>query len=115
MTLLRAFWDAALELDPSAPDEATMRYCSPQELHALWEQVGLTQVETQELLAEAEYADFEDLWAPFPLGVGPTGAYCASLAPERRQALHDAYFRHLGEPSGPFTLTARAWFVRGRR
>src|SRR6266516_4594801 len=38
MTMLRAFWDAALEIDPTAPDEGrTMRYCTPAELRALWE------------------------------------------------------------------------------
>src|SRR5947199_2420700 len=42
MTMLRAFWDAALELDPNAPDEGrTMRYCTPQELRALWAGAGL--------------------------------------------------------------------------
>jgi SAM-dependent methyltransferase len=113
MTLLRAFWDAALEMDPAAPDENRMRYCTPPELLSLWEEVGLTRVETRELVAEAGYEDFEDLWAPLVAGVGPAGAYCASLDPERQRALHGAYFRRLGGPTGPFTLTARAWFVRG--
>ena len=114
MTLLRAFWDAALELDPDAPDEGkTMRYCSPSELHDLWEGAGLTDVATRELVVEADYADFDDLWSPFPTGLAPSGAYCASLAPDRQQALRDAYFRRLGSPSGAFTLSARAWFVRG--
>jgi hypothetical protein len=37
MAMLRAFWDAALGLDPNAPDEGrTMRYCTPLELRALW-------------------------------------------------------------------------------
>jgi hypothetical protein len=31
--------------------------------------------------------NFDELWAPFPLGVGPSGAYCASLDLKRRQAL----------------------------
>lgn len=113
MTMLRAFWDAVLELDPDAPDENRMPYCTPPELRSLWEQVGLARIETRELVAEASYEDFEDLWAPFVAGVGPAGAYCASLDPERQRTVHDAYFRRLGEPTGPFTLTARAWFVRG--
>jgi ubiquinone/menaquinone biosynthesis C-methylase UbiE len=114
MRMLRAFWDAALELDPTAPDEGrTMRYCSPTELDALWRDAGLTDVRTEELVVEASYDDFEDLWAPFPTGLAPSGAYCASLEPEGQRALHDACFRLLGEPEGPFTLSARAWFVRG--
>ena len=114
MTMLRAFWDAALELDAGAPDEGkTMRYCSPPELEALWEGAGLDDVETRELVAEADYEGFDDLWTPFLAGVGPAGAYVASLAPDRQNALRDAYFQRLGSPSGMFTLSARAWFVQG--
>jgi hypothetical protein len=115
MTMLRAFWDAALELDPAAPDEAaTMPYCTPGALRALWESCGLEEVETGDLVVEADYAGFDDFWSPFPTGLGPSGAYCASLGPEAQDALRAACFRRLGEPAGPFRLPARAWFVRGR-
>ncbi|OFW71475.1 MAG: hypothetical protein A2Y55_10900 [Actinobacteria bacterium RBG_16_68_12] len=115
MTMLRVFWDAALQLDPDAPDEGkTMRYCSKDALSALWEQSGLYSVETGELVVEASYDSFDDYWAPFPSGLGPSGAYCASLDHDRQDALRLECFRRLGEPSEPFTLRARAWFVRGR-
>ena len=52
--------------------------------------------------------------SPFPHGVAPSGAYCASLDPVGRQRLREAVFRRLGEPAGAFELSARAWFVRGR-
>lgn len=79
MTMLRAFWDAARELDPNAPDEGrTMRY-----------------------------------WSPFPTCIAPSGAYCASLDPHHQAALRKACLRRLGSPKGPFSLSARAWFVRG--
>lgn len=43
MTMLRAFWDAALELDPAAPDEErTMHYCTETELAALWRRADFT-------------------------------------------------------------------------
>jgi SAM-dependent methyltransferase len=114
MTMLRAFWDAALELDPGTPDEAkTMRYCSPAELHTLWDGVGLAEVETGKLVVEAGYEGFDDLWTPFLAGVGPGGAYVAALAPDAQVALREGYRRRLGDPSGAFTLSARAWFVRG--
>jgi SAM-dependent methyltransferase len=115
MTMLRAFWDAALELDPDAPDEGrTMRYCSTEELRELWGRCGLEDVQTAELVAEASYESFDDYWRPFPTGLGPSGAYCALLDPDRREALRAGCFRRLGEPTGVFTLTARAWFVGGR-
>ena len=114
MTMLRAFWDAALELDPDAPDEGrTMPFCTPDELAALWDRAGLREVRTDALVVAAGYADFEDYWWPFTSGLGPSGAYCASLHDGARAALRDACFRRLGSPSGPFTLTARAWFVQG--
>jgi SAM-dependent methyltransferase len=114
MTMLRAFWDAALELDPEAPDEGrVMRYCTPPELEELWEHVGLRDVETGALVVAADYADFDDYWAPFTAGLAPSGAYCASLDDERRADLRDACFRRLGTPAGAFSLTARAWYVRG--
>jgi hypothetical protein len=114
MEMLRAFWDAALELDPGAPDEGrTIGYCTPQELRALWAGAGLHGIETHALVVNAEYVDFDDYWSPFPSGIGPTGAYCASLDEEHRAALREACFRRLGSPRGPFSLSARAWFVRG--
>jgi hypothetical protein len=46
-------------------------------------------------------------------GVGPAGAYCASLKPEQREALRGELFSRLGSPDGAFTLSALAWAVRG--
>jgi SAM-dependent methyltransferase len=116
MQMLRTFWDAALELDPDAPDEGrVMRYCSEDELAALWAGNGLDEVETGALDVTADYADFEDYWIPFTLGAGPGGAYYASLDPQRQQQLRTRCFRRLGAPDGPFTLAARAFAVRGRR
>ena len=118
MTMLRAFWDAAHE---SAPDEATrydegmtMGYSTEAELTGLWRQVGLEDVRGGELSVTAGYDDFDDLWAPFPSGIGPAGAFCASLEPERRANLRAAYARRLGNPEGPFELSARAWYAVGR-
>ncbi|MET1231283.1 MAG: class I SAM-dependent methyltransferase [Candidatus Limnocylindrales bacterium] len=114
MTMLRTFFDAALELDPDAPDEArTMPHASRGALHGLWEAAGLREVTTGELVVTADYADFDDYWLPFPHGPGPSGAYAASLDEEQRAALGAVLFRRLGSPVGPFTLSARAWFVRG--
>jgi SAM-dependent methyltransferase len=117
MTLLRAFWDAALEVDPdraAAADEgAVMRWCAEGELAELWRDAGLGAVRHGELVVRAGYADFEDLWAPLPTGVAPSGAFCRSLDDERRAALHDAYRRRLGVGDEPFELSARAWAVAG--
>jgi SAM-dependent methyltransferase len=118
MTLLRGFWDAALEVDPeraAAADEAVvMRWCGEGELAELWREVGLHDVRFGALNVSAAYTDFEDLWSPFPTGIAPSGAFCASLDDDQRAALHDAYRQRLGVDDGPFELTARAWAVAGR-
>lgn len=118
MTLLRAFWDAAREIDPdraaSADEGVVMSWCGEDELAELWCVAGLRDVRFGSLVVSAPYADFEDLWSPFPTGVGPSGAFCASLDEDRRGALHDSYHRRLGVGDGPFELTARAWAVAGR-
>ena len=117
MTLLRAFWDAAREIDPeggaAADESAIMRWCGDGDLARLWEQVGLSDVRSGSLTARASYDDFEDLWWPLPTGVGPAGAYTKSLDDERRGALHDAFRRRLGVGDEPFELTARAWAAAG--
>lgn len=115
MTMLRTFWDAALALDPQAPDEArTMRYQDEEGLAELWRRTGLEGVETGELTVEACYRDFDDYWEPFMGGVGPGGAYCESLDPDRRVSLREECRRRLGNPDGPFTLSATARAVKGR-
>lgn len=113
MTMLRAFWDAAGDLDPNAADEATMRFATPDALEALWRGAELTDVKVRPLVVEASYDDFDDLWAPFPTGVGPAGAHVASLTGEEQAALREEYARRLGNPEGPFTLSARAWCAVG--
>jgi SAM-dependent methyltransferase len=119
MTLLRAFWDAAREVDPesaAAADEGVvMRWCTQDELAGLWRDAGLRDVRCGPLVVNATYTGFEDLWSPFLTGVAPTGAFCKSLDEDRRAALHDAYRRHLGVDDGPFELAARAWAVAGER
>ena len=117
MTLLRRFWDAAVALDPDAArlDEGvSMPYCRPDELEELWRGAGLQDVETSELVVEAGYSGFEDLWRPLERGVGPSGAYAAALPAENRARLREELRRRLDAGEEPFRLTARAWCVVGR-
>jgi SAM-dependent methyltransferase len=114
MTMLRTFWDAAREVAPEragAAAEAT--YMGEGELAALWREVGLEDVRDGAINVAASYRDFDDLWQPFTLGVGPAGAFTASLEADAQAALRDALRARLGVGEGPFELTARAWAVRG--
>jgi SAM-dependent methyltransferase len=117
MTLLRRFWDAAAALDPAAAslDEgASMPYCRADELGELWREAGLEDVETSELVVEAGYSGFDDLWRPLETGVGPSGAYAAALPAEHRARLREELRERLDAGDEPFRLTARAWCVLGR-
>jgi ubiquinone/menaquinone biosynthesis C-methylase UbiE len=117
MTLLRAFWEAAAEVAPAsavAADERTrMAFARAGELAGLWRDAGLADVEEGELVVGASYESFEDLWEPFPSGVGPAGAFAASLDEPGREALRAELRRRLDVPDGPFSLSARAWYAVG--
>lgn len=112
MTLLRSFWDAAHDVDPSgaatADEAAVMRWCREGELAKLWRGAGLEDVSSGSITVSASYASFEDLWWPLPAGAGPAGAFCRSLDPDKQAALHDALRLRLGVGDDPFELTARA-------
>lgn len=115
MRLLREFWDSALALDPEAPDEAsTLRFGRDGEIAELFAAAGFRDVTSGAITVEAGYDGFDDLWAGFAGGAGPAGAFCVSLAPALQDRLRDELRRRLGDPPGPFTLPARAWYATGR-
>jgi SAM-dependent methyltransferase len=113
MAMLRHFWAAATALDPAAPVEWS-RLGRPDELRDLFAGAGLAGVAVEPLAVEVAFTGFDELWLPFTEGVGPAGAYCASLPPDAQAALREAYWRELGEPAGPFVLAAHAWGARGQ-
>ena len=119
MTLLTTFWEAAAALDArgvAALDErARMRFGWENGLGELWLDGGVRGTTSGEIVVSAAYESFDDLWEPFTRGVGPAGAYAASLEPEALQSLRAEYYRRLGCPRGPFELTARAWYAVGRK
>jgi SAM-dependent methyltransferase len=116
MEMLRRFWDAALAVDSTAPDEArTMRFGRQGEVVELFEQAGLVDIAETVLAVTSTYATFEELWSGFLAGVGPAGSYCVSLPDEQRRLVEHELYVRLGSPSGPITLTATARCVIGRR
>jgi len=112
--LVRTFWDAALRLDPKAPDDASIPFRREPELVALWTRAGFRDVQTGVIEVASTYADYDDFWSPFAFGIGPAGAYLVAQPEERRAALRDACFERLGRPAGGFTLPARVLAVRGQ-
>jgi len=117
MEMLRTLWDAAAELDAAAEPlhERHMPYCRQGELSDLWVQGGFVDVDEMALDADVTFGTFEDYWAPFLAGIGPSGSYVAGLSADRQNMLRDRLSSELA-PNGehlPITLKARAWAVRG--
>ena len=109
---LTAFWRAARELDPNAGDESAMAGTHGGDLTALFEAAGLREVEETSLPISFRHGTFEEWWEPFTLGVGPAGAYVASLGESGQEALREHARKVL--PAAPFVVEARAWAARGR-
>jgi len=116
MQMLRAFWDAALTVDPGAPAEQTvMRFGRSGELGQWLSAAGMVDVTETTLTVTSTYRDFDQLWDGFTAGIGPAGSFCVSLSPEQRGALRAALYERLGEPAGPITLSAGALAARATR
>ena len=117
MPLLSAFWDAAGEVAPERTAELDesrqVGYPSPAELESAWQAAGFEGVGVGGVLVHARYQDLDDLMAPFAAGVGHSGACFIALDDTRRRRLRDRVHERLDRADGPFTLTARAWWVRG--
>jgi SAM-dependent methyltransferase len=115
MEMLRHFWDAASAVDPDAPDEArTLRFGAPGEIVELFTGAGLLAVEESSLTVRSSYADFDEMWSGFLVGVGPAGSFAVSLPDDQRQRLRQDLYRRVGEPDGSFSLSAVARCAVGR-
>ena len=108
---LRLFWDAARDLDPAVDDESTLPGTREGHLPELFEAAGLREIEAATLSVSLEHPTFDEWWEPFTLGVGPAGAYLASLEADRRAELREVCRHRL--PREPFVVAAVAWAARG--
>jgi len=118
MRMLRAFWDAAVDLDPEAAnlDEATrFPLCRPDALLSLFDGAGLVEVRQRDITVDTTFADFDDFWAPFLSGQGPAPGYCAGLSPQHLDRLRELLRSRLAPNSGAIAQTARAWAIQGLR
>lgn len=109
---LSLFWEAARELDPNVADESRLAGARAGHLAELFATASLHEIEETILSASLEHSSFEEWWEPYTGGVGPAGAYVATLDAHRQAELRDRCRALL--PAAPFVVTARAWTVRGR-
>jgi SAM-dependent methyltransferase len=106
---LSVFWQAARDLDPQAPDESDYAGVHDGDLARLFGLAGMTGATSTALEIEVAHTGLDDWWEPYTLGVGPAGAYVASLDPDARAALLARCAELL--PSGSFSTRACAWTV----
>lgn len=114
---LGAFWRAVHDLDPDATDEPPLAGSVEGQLAELFAAAGMDAgVRSDPLSVTVPFATFDAWWEPFTLGVGPAGAYVATIDDDARAALRDRCAALL--PAAGFEVTALAWGARaivGRR
>ncbi len=119
MQFLRRFWDAAVELDPTARqyDEGKrFPICTPSALEAAFHEAGFSYVRIEALEITTHFQNFEDYWLPFVGGPGPAPGYLSSLPAQRQQDLKRRLETMLPRnEDGSITLTATAWATRAEK
>jgi len=107
---------AALSLDSNtALDNTPGSYSSAEELRSLWTAAGIRDLEVKDIAFPCGFDSFNDFWQPLTEGQGPSGAYLRRISEDHRTALRERLRQNLfaNRADGPFTLTAKAWAVRG--
>ena len=102
----------SFEGPPMDPIPLPFQLADSERLHQELVTAGLRDVESWSEQVGARYETVDEWWATFTLGVGPAGAYVASLGDGAREALR----AHCEEllPTAPFEIPAVAWCARGR-
>lgn len=109
MPTLNLYWEAAAAVAGAPPDDLRRPGGSPGELADFLRRAALEDVRESVLTATSDYRDLDDWWRAFTYGVGPAGQHYQSLSAEQQGRMHELCAERLGNPEGPFTLTAHAW------
>ena len=109
---LSPFWDGVRKLDPGVRDESQLAGAREGHLGELMRQAGIDEIEETVLSVSVEHATFDEWWQPFTFGVGPAGAYLATLDAAQQTRVRETCREAM--PSEPLTITSRAWAARGR-
>lgn len=118
LELLRAFWEAAIALNPAAGEFAEGKrfpWCEPVAMAALAREAGFSEVQVEALETPSVFRDFDDYWRPFTLGTGPAPGYYKKLNETDREALRARLDSSLPRAAdGSIPMAARALAVRGK-
>ncbi len=119
MQFMRAFWDAAAEVDPRARERdegSRFPICHPDALERLLSSANLRDVMTRAIDIDTTFRDFDDDWTPFLGGQGAAPSYLATLDGERQAAIRERLRATAPTaPDGSISLIARVWATRGSR
>jgi trans-aconitate methyltransferase len=119
MGMIRRFWDAAMEVDPTAAAlDGSHRFpiCQPAALVQALEAAGLRECAVRGIEYDMEFSTFETLWAPLRGGQGPVPAYLASRSEKQKAAIARSFRGRLTpREDGHIVLPTRAWAFRGVR
>jgi SAM-dependent methyltransferase len=117
MQVLRRFWDAAIATDRAAAeaDQARLfQLWKPEPLRRLFVHAGLERVELQSIDVAARIPDFDTYWTALTFADWSGGRYLQSIALSLQERVQRRLQDNLSfNGDGSFTLTARAWAIRG--
>lgn len=115
--LNQSLWDAAITLDPKAPQpkDSPGAYGTAEKLSSLWASAAITNIKVKNIVFPCGFCSLDDYWLPLTQGQGPDGAYLSRLSDDHRATLRERLRQNLfgSRADGPFTLQAKAWAVRG--
>lgn len=119
MQMMRQFWDAASVVDPASREiDAGQLFtiCNPENLTALFEAEGLSEVDARPIDIQTRFKDFDDYWLPFLGAQGSVAKYLHSLNDETLSAIREQLQKQLPiSAEGEIPLLARAWAVKGKK
>ena len=114
---LTVFWSAVHDLDPASRASPSSAGTREGHLAALLREAGLREVTDGRVGVTSSFATFEEWWEPYTYGVGPAGAYVASLDARRprppARALPVAAARAAVRGRGGRVGRGRAWCEGG--
>src|SRR5262249_28731342 len=103
MELMRVFWDAAVDLDPTAlrfAEGARFPLRRREALAELFAGAGLDDVDVAAIDIPTVFTDFDDYWQPFLSGQAPAPAYAMSLDEAARARLRERIRERLPASAG---------------
>jgi hypothetical protein len=127
-TVAAYMWDVMGGGLPLEPIRAAMRsmgedeanpagYAASREdtMRTVWQQNGLTSIETRVIRIRVSYPDFDDFWSANSVPVGPSGNAIAKLLPAKKEELKALLRERLPKaPDGSISYEPFANAVKGR-